>query len=594
MCAKVRVDKMKATKTMTKDMDMTSGPLLKKLIAVSLPLALSGILQLLFNAADLIVIGRFSETSTQSLAAVSSNVALINLVINVVIGLSIGTNVVMSQAIGRKDEDRAQRTVHTSLLIAVISGVAVGIVGVFCARYFLVWMKTDPEILDKATAYLSIYFIGTPANVLYNFGASILRAKGDTKRPLVYLSIAGAVNVVLNLIFVIVARLDVKGVAIATIVSQYISCIFIIIALLREKGYCRFALKKLRIHKRELLQILKVGLPSGILNSFFSIANVLIQTNLNVFGYSLVAGSSTASNLEGFVYTSMNAVSNATVTFAGQNYGAKKPARIKKTALEASAMIIVISLVWTLILLTAGQYIARLYTADPVVIQYACDRMKILLPIYFVCGIVEVLVGCMRGMGYSLTPMLANFFCICVFRIVWIYTACKAYPSAQMLYMSWPISWVLNIVVDGIIMAVIYKREKRKIATDVDEYVHFPDEPSATAATDTSTNDAAITGDVATDNDATVGKDFAIDSDTVGNDFATAETEAFAEDSAIAETASMATDPAVTETSAILDPVVIETVHDVVKTPDSVQSTKDFATPDTMESAKDTATSDTK
>lgn len=243
MCAKVRGDKMKATKTMTKDMDMTSGPLLKKLIAVSLPLALSGILQLLFNAADLIVIGRFSETGTQSLAAVSSNVALINLVINVVIGLSIGTNVVMSQAIGRKDEDRAQRTVHTSLLIAVISGVAVGIVGVFCARYFLVWMKTDPEILDKATAYLSIYFIGTPANVLYNFGASILRAKGDTKRPLVYLSIAGAVNVVLNLIFVIVARLDVKGVAIATIVSQYISCIFIIIALLREKGYCRFALK---------------------------------------------------------------------------------------------------------------------------------------------------------------------------------------------------------------------------------------------------------------------------------------------------------------------------------------------------------------
>ena len=289
----MRVDKMKATKTMTKDMDMTSGPLLKKLIAVSLPLALSGILQLLFNAADLIVIGRFSETGTQSLAAVSSNVALINLVINVVIGLSIGTNVVMSQAIGRKDEDRAQRTVHTSLLIAVISGVAVGIMGVFCARYFLVWMKTDPEILDKATAYLSIYFIGTPANVLYNFGASILRAKGDTKRPLVYLSIAGAVNVVLNLIFVIVARLDVKGVAIATIVSQYISCIFIIIALLREKGYCRFALKKLRIHKRELLQILKVGLPSGILNSFFSIANVLIQTNLNVFGYSLVAGSST-------------------------------------------------------------------------------------------------------------------------------------------------------------------------------------------------------------------------------------------------------------------------------------------------------------
>lgn len=446
-----------------KDMDMTNGPLLKKLIAVSLPLAFSGILQLLFNAADLIVIGQFSQTSTQSLAAVSSNVALINLVINVVIGLSIGTNVVMSQAIGARDEKRAQNTVHTSVLLSLIGGTAVGLVGVFCARYFLVWMKTDPEILDKATDYLFIYFIGTPAAVLYNFGASILRAKGDTKRPLVYLTIAGVINVALNLIFVIVAKLDVEGVAIATIVSQYISCILLVITLLKEEGYCKLVLKKLRFHKSELLQIIKVGLPSGILNSFFSIANVLIQTNLNVFGYSLVAGSSTGSNLEGFVYTSMNAVSNATVTFAGQNYGAKKPERIKKTAIEASIMIIVISLIWTLILLTAGQYIAKLYTPDPVVIQYACERMKIILPIYFVCGIVEVLVGCMRGMGYSFTPMVANFFCICVFRIVWIYTACKAVNTPQMLYLSWPISWILNIVVDGIIMAIIYKREKPKL-----------------------------------------------------------------------------------------------------------------------------------
>lgn len=313
-----------------KDMDMTSGPLLKKLIAVSLPLAFSGILQLLFNAADLIVIGQFSETSTQSLAAVSSNVALINLIINVVIGLSIGTNVVMSQAIGAKDENRAQNTVHTSVLLSLISGVAVGLIGVFCARYFLVWMKTDPAILVKATDYLFIYFIGTPANVLYNFGASILRAKGDTKRPLIYLTVAGIVNVALNLIFVIVAKLDVEGVAIATIVSQYISCILLVITLMKEDGYCKLVLKKLRFHKKELAQIIKVGLPSGILSSFFSIANVLIQTNLNGFGYSLVAGSSTGSNLEGFVYTSMNAVSNATVTFAGQNYGAKRPDRIKK------------------------------------------------------------------------------------------------------------------------------------------------------------------------------------------------------------------------------------------------------------------------
>lgn len=222
---------------------MTNGPLLKKLIAVALPLALSGILQLLFNAADLIIIGQFSETSTQSLAAVSSNVALINLVINIVIGLSIGTNVVMSQAIGSRNENKAQNTVHTSVLLALISGTAVGLIGVFCAKYFLVWMKTDPEILDKATDYLFIYFIGTPANVLYNFGASILRAKGDTKRPLIYLTIAGIVNVALNLLFVIVIKLDVKGVAIATIVSQYISCILLVITLMREQGYCKLILK---------------------------------------------------------------------------------------------------------------------------------------------------------------------------------------------------------------------------------------------------------------------------------------------------------------------------------------------------------------
>lgn len=210
---------------------------------MALPLALSGILQLLFNAADLIIIGQFSETSTQSLAAVSSNVALINLVINIVIGLSIGTNVVMSQAIGSRNENKAQNTVHTSVLLALISGTAVGLIGVFCAKYFLVWMKTDPEILDKATDYLFIYFIGTPANVLYNFGASILRAKGDTKRPLIYLTIAGIVNVALNLLFVIVLKLDVKGVAIATIVSQYISCILLVITLMREKGYCKLILK---------------------------------------------------------------------------------------------------------------------------------------------------------------------------------------------------------------------------------------------------------------------------------------------------------------------------------------------------------------
>ncbi|MDE6060954.1 MAG: MATE family efflux transporter, partial [Clostridia bacterium] len=302
-----------------REMDMTKGGVMGKLIAFTLPLALSGILQLLFNAADLVVIGQFSETGAESLAAVSSNNALISLIINVSIGLSVGANVVMAQSIGSRDMDRAQRTLHTSILLALICGVVVAFVGAFCARYFLEWMNTDPVVLDKATVYLRIYFIGAPANIVYNFGAAILRAKGDTKRPLIFLFIAGVLNAGLNLIFVIFAHLDVAGVALATIISQYVSVVLVIVALLKEKDYCKLIIRKLAIKKRELLDIIKVGLPSGILSSFFSVANVIIQSSINGFGYQVMAGNSTGASLEAFVYTSMNAVSNAATTFTGQN-----------------------------------------------------------------------------------------------------------------------------------------------------------------------------------------------------------------------------------------------------------------------------------
>lgn len=452
--------KMKKLSAKIIDMDMTKGPLLKNLIAVALPLALSGVLQLLFNAADLMVIGQFSKTGTQSLAAVSSNTALINLLVNVAIGISVGVNVIMAQAIGAADEKRAVATLHTSMCISVVLGLALGIIGVSMAKVFLVWMDTDPVILDKAVLYLRLYFIGAPANIIYNFGTAALRAKGDTARPLLYLFLAGVLNVCLNLIFVIVASLDVAGVAIATVVSQYVSCILLIATMLKEKGYCKLSIKKLKFYKGSTSAVLKVGLPSGILSSFFSVANVLIQTNLNGFGYALVAGSSTSSNLEGFVYTSMNAVSNASVSFAGQNYGARKFDRIKKIAFECSAMVIVISLFFSAILLTAGKYVAMLYVTDEVVIDYAVQRLTIILPIYFVCGIVEILVGCLRGMGYSLTPTLTSFFCVCIFRIIWIYTACQAIHTPEMLYLSWPISWVINFVIDVIIFIFLFNKEK--------------------------------------------------------------------------------------------------------------------------------------
>lgn len=446
-----------------KSYDMTSGGLMGKLIAFSLPLALSGILQLLFNAADLVVIGQFSETSSESLAAVSSNNALINLFVNVAIGFAVGSNVIMAQAIGSGQFDRAQRTLHTSVLLSVILGIVVGIAGFFGSHTFLIWMDTDPAVLDKATTYLRIYFLGAPANIIYNFGAAILRAKGDTRRPLLYLAMSGILNVGLNLIFVIVAKMDVAGVALATIIAQYISCALVIITLLFEKDFCKLSFKKLRIYKSELWGIIRIGLPSGILSSFFSIANVLIQSNINGFGYKVMAGNSTGSSLEGFVYTSMNAVGNAAVTFVGQNYGAKKFDRIKKTILYCSIITFVLSIVMGAILLSCGRFLVSLYSPDPEVVGYALDRMKIILPIYFMCGIVEILVGGMRGMGYSVSPMIPSFLCVCVYRIIWVFTICKTYHTTQMLYYSYPISWTINFIMDIIMLIVIFRLAKKKV-----------------------------------------------------------------------------------------------------------------------------------
>ncbi len=453
----------------SRDFDMTSGGIMGKLIAFSLPLALSGILQLLFNAVDLIVIGQFSATGSESLAAVSSNNALISLIINVSLGLSVGANVVVAQSIGSRNKERAQNAVHTAILISVICGIAVGLVGALCARYFLVWMKTDAVVLDKATTYLSIYFIGAPANIVYNFGAAILRAKGDTKRPLAFLLIAGIVNACLNLIFVIVAHMDVAGVAVATIISQYLSVVLVIIALLREKDYCRLIIKKLRIKKRELMDILRIGLPSGILGSFFSISNVIIQSSINGFGYQVMAGNATGASLEAFVYTSMNAVSSATTTFAGQNVGAKRYDRIKGILLDSCIITIVISVVLGTFILLLGRPLSALYTRDPVVVEYAIERMTVILPIYFVCGIVENFVGCLRGMNYAIVPMIPSFLCICAYRIIWVYTAFKTNATTFMLYISYPISWGLNLLLDIGLFAYAYNKGIR-LSKNMREY----------------------------------------------------------------------------------------------------------------------------
>ncbi len=447
---------------MKKSIDMTRGGLMGKLIAFSLPLALSGILQLLFNAADLVVIGQFSATSTESLAAVSSNNALINLLVNLAIGISVGCNVVMAQAIGAKEYDKAQRTLHTSIFLSVILGLVVGLVGFFCANTFLRWMNCDQKVIDKATTYLRIYFLGMPALIVYNFGAAILRAKGDTRRPLIYLGLAGVLNVGMNCLLVIVADMDVAGVALATILSQYVSAILVVITLLRENDVCKLSLKKLRIYKKELFEVIKIGLPSGILSAFFSIANVLIQSQINTFGDQLMAGNSTGISLEGFVYTTMNAVANAATTFVGQNYGAKKFDRIKRTVGYCIVITTVASVVLGGMILLFGRTLAGIYSPDPVVVEYAYSRMKIILPLYFVCGAVEICVGGMRGMGYPVAPMAPALFSVCIYRIIWIYTVYQSVRTPAMLYYSYPISWVMNFTIDIIMLTIIYKKAKKK------------------------------------------------------------------------------------------------------------------------------------
>lgn len=453
---------MKVHKMLTKDMDMTQGALVGKITAVALPLALSGILQLVFNAADLVVIGKFSETGTVSLAAVSSNTALIGLIINVAMGLSLGANVALGQAIGRRDREGAHRALHTAMALSIVCGLVTAVVGVSCARLFLEWMRTDAAVIDKATLYLRIYFAGAPAYIVYNFGVSLLRAKGDTTRPLVYLAIAGVLNVGLNMVLVIYAHMDVAGVALATVVSQYLSCALTVFALLREKGVCRLVLKDIRFHRQELVLIVKVGLPSGILSSFFSIANVLIQSQVNTYGAQLIAGSATANSLEGFIIVSMNSVGNASVTFAGQNFGARRFERIQRSVGICVGLEFIVCIFGATLFLSFGRFFLGLYTNDAMVVAYAYNRLWVTLPLYFVCGTAEVFAGGMRGMGHAVKPMMSNLFCICVFRVMWVNTICRVYHIPELLYLSWPLSWMMNIVSSGVLYGLTLAKERRR------------------------------------------------------------------------------------------------------------------------------------
>ncbi len=446
----------------TYEIDMCNGPLFRKILLFALPLMCSGILQLLFNAADIIVVGRC--TGSDALAAVGSTTSLINLLVNLFIGISVGANVMIARSYGAGDADGVHKGVHTAILSAAVSGVAMIFIGILLSRPMLEWMGTPANIIDQATLYIRIFFLGMPALLLYNFGAAILRAVGDTRRPLYFLIIAGVVNVAFNLFFVIVFHMGVAGVAIATVISQYISSTLILICLMKNEGVCRLIPKELRIHKEQLGEILRIGLPAGLQGVIFNISNVLIQSSANSFGSVVVAGNTAASNIEGFVYTSMNAVYQTSLSFTSQNMGARNFKRIDRVLVECLALVSVIGLIMGIGAYLLGHQLLAIYTTEAEVVSFGLQRMLLVCVPYFLCGIMDVLAGSIRGLGYSILPMVVSLTGACLFRIVWIYTIFQWEHTQFSLYISYPISWFLTLSAHLICYLIVRKKVFRKAA----------------------------------------------------------------------------------------------------------------------------------
>jgi len=453
-------------------MDMCEGPLFKKIVLYTIPIILTGVLQLLFNAADLIVVGRFSSIGTLAVGAVGSTGSLINLLVNAFIGLSVGTGVKTAQAIGASEPDSIRRIIHTSIPAAAICGIILTVIGVFGSGYFLTLMGTTENLLPLATKYMQIYFCGITATLIYNFGASILRAAGDTKSPLRYLTIAGVLNVALNLIFVLFFKMDVDGVALATAISQTLSAVLVIRALILRTDACRLDLRQMRIHGRTLFEIMRIGVPAGIQSCMFSFSNVIIQSSVNSFNNDLLlAGQSASASIEGFVYVSMNAFHQTSLNFTGQNYGAKKFHRIGKILLICLVCVSILGFSLGALCYTFGEQLLSIYISDPIkanvaeAISFGLTRMLYVLLPYFLCGIMDVFSGVIRGMGVALPPMIISLIGVCVFRVGWIYTVFQIpqYHTIESIYVSYPISWCLTIIAQLVLYLITLHSAKKKL-----------------------------------------------------------------------------------------------------------------------------------
>lgn len=422
--------------------DMGSDKLLSNIIKYAIPIILSGVLQLFFNAADVVVVGNYA--GDKALAAVGSTTTLINLLVNLFIGLSIGASVVMGRYYGAKDLKNASDTLHTAISTAIIGGIFLLILGLFIAKPMLEIIATPSEIINLSTLYMQIYFCGMPAFMIYNFGAAILRATGDTKRPLYFLSLAGVFNVLLNLFFVISLNMSVAGVALATIISQYISAFLIILSFFKNDDFLKLHLNKLSIKLDKFIPMLKVGIPAGIQAMLFSISNLLIQSSVNSFGHITVAGNTAASNIEGFIYTSCNAVYQTCLSFTAYSMGAKRYDRITKIFLICSILSLLIGETLGISAYLFGSQLIAIYNQNSEVIKFGMHRLAIVASFYGICGLMDTMVGSIRAMGYSLLTMFVSIFGICIFRIFWIFTFFKSSGQIESLYMSYPISWIMT------------------------------------------------------------------------------------------------------------------------------------------------------
>lgn len=448
--------------------NMCEGPMLLNIIFHTIPIILSSILQLLFNAADLVVVGRFCGSI--SVAAVGATGSITNLIICMFIGISVGASVVVAQSIGANDSAATHKAVHTAIPIAAIGGTILTVVGVLVSKSLLIIMGTPHNVLNLSTLYMRIFFCGMIFNMIYNFGAAILRASGDTKRPLLFLSLAGILNVVLNVIFVTVFNMNVAGVALATVISQALSAFLVMLSLIRRDDEIGFRIKEITLDKSTIKKMLVIGIPSGIQSSLFSVSNVIIQSSVNSFGDIFMSGNAAAANIEGFIFASMNSFHQSALNFSGQNYGAGKIDRVKKALMICISGAAVVGLVLGILSVVFGKQLLSIYITDSTLaIKYGMKRMMIVSLSYFLCGIMDTTTGSIRGMGYSIVTMFITIIGACGLRILWIYTIFQipGFHTPQVLFLSYPISWTLTFIAEIIAFSIIYKKEKIKLSNRV-------------------------------------------------------------------------------------------------------------------------------